>query len=183
MRVPREEQGKGAGRKRNPADFRRSGLEKAHVPLVIKWAVEGEARCGGVEQPFLAFHHHLHIAEALIVFVEAAGKRARSQCGNADETVRQRMRAIREVRKGTGTAGRVVFEPAHRFFPCRAETVTPPVADMIDEHHEILYKEKGYGEEGLFGEGPFQPTLSIDGRRGGAKAPRASSRRKRHATF
>lgn len=51
MRVPREEQGKGAGRKRNPAGFRRSGLEKAHVPLVIKWAVEGEARCGGVEQP------------------------------------------------------------------------------------------------------------------------------------
>ena len=99
MRVPREEQGKGAGRKRNPADFRRSGLEKAHVPLVIKWAVEGEARCGGVEQPFLAFHHHLHIAEALMAFVEAAGKRARSQCGNADETVRQRMRAIREVRK------------------------------------------------------------------------------------
>ena len=98
MRVPREEQGKGAGRKRNPAGFRRSGLEKAHVPLVIKWAVEGEARCGGVEQPFLAFHHHLHIAEALMAFVEAAGKRARSQCGNADETVRQRMRAIREVR-------------------------------------------------------------------------------------
>lgn len=43
---------------------------------------------------------------------------------------------------------------------------------MIDDHHEILYKEKGYGEEGLFGEGPFQPTLSIDGQeRRGQSAP------------
>ena len=77
VRVPRKEQGKSAGRKRDPADFRRGGLEKAYIPLVIECAVEGEARCGGVEQPFLPFHHHLHVAETFVAFVEAAGKRAR----------------------------------------------------------------------------------------------------------